>query len=146
MTRDFKTQCHLPFFLNREKTAATKYNLLMQPTKMLQTSKRKFPPVQIDDTVRIQSSDVDHGRTDAGKVLAVVVGMEDSDFYKLANKNGILKQLYTHNQFEICKDKLLSIDEISCQEMSLRDATAGSLRSHLQLVWKARLYMLSLQK
>lgn len=49
----------------------------MQPTKMLQTSKRKFPPVQIDDTVRIQSSDVDHGRTDAGKVLAVVVGMED---------------------------------------------------------------------
>lgn len=84
------------------KRAAAKENLLLQATKMLQTSKRKFPPAQIGDTVRIQVPDVDRGRTDARNVLAVVVGIEDSDFYKLANKNGTLKQLYTRNQFVIC--------------------------------------------
>ncbi|GFS95536.1 KRAB-A domain-containing protein 2 [Nephila pilipes] len=63
--------------------------------------------------VRIQVPDVDRRRTDYRNVLAVVVGIEDSDFYKLANENGTLKQLYTRNQFEICKEKLLSIDFFS---------------------------------
>ncbi|XP_023225321.1 KRAB-A domain-containing protein 2-like [Centruroides sculpturatus] len=35
------------------KRAATKENLLLQATKMLQTSKKKFPSAQIGDTVRI---------------------------------------------------------------------------------------------
>ena len=39
-----------------------------------------------------------YGRTDSRNVLVVVVEIEDSDFYKLANKNGTLKQLYTRNQ------------------------------------------------
>jgi hypothetical protein len=37
----------------------------------------------------------------------------DSDFYRLANKHGTLKQLFTRNQFAICKEKLLSMDEVS---------------------------------
>lgn len=96
---------------------------------MLRTSKRKFPPAQIGDTVRIQVPNVDRGRTDTRNVLAVVVGIEDANFYKLANKNGTFKQLYTRNQFIICKEKLLSIDEISSQEMSLREAAATNSRS-----------------
>ncbi|GBM82049.1 hypothetical protein AVEN_56191-1 [Araneus ventricosus] len=96
---------------------------------MLRTSKKKIPPAQIVDTVRIQVRDVDCGRTDGRNVLAFVVGIEDSDFYKLANKNGILKQLYTRNQFVICKEKLLSIDEISSQEISLREAAGANSRS-----------------
>ncbi|GFW55204.1 KRAB-A domain-containing protein 2 [Trichonephila clavipes] len=85
--------------------------------------------VQIVDAVRIQAPDVDRGRTDNRNVLAVVVvGIEDSDFYKLANKNGTLKQLYTRNQFVICKENLRSIDEIYFQEMSLREAAAANSR------------------
>ena len=49
---------------------------------MLRTSERKFPPAQIGDTVRIKVPDVDRGRTDLRNVLAVVVKIEDSDFYK----------------------------------------------------------------
>lgn len=91
---------------------------------------KEFPPAQIDGIVQIQVSDVDRDRTDARNVLVVVIGIEDSDFYKLASKNGILKQLlYTRNQFINCKEKLLSIDEISSQEMSLREATAANSRS-----------------
>ncbi|GFY32793.1 integrase catalytic domain-containing protein [Trichonephila clavipes] len=90
---------------------------------------KTFAPVQIGDTVRIQVPDVDRGCVDNRNVFAVVVGMEDSDFYKLANENGTLKQLYTSNQFVICKEKLLSIAEIYFQEMSLREAAAANLRS-----------------
>ncbi|XP_053309752.1 KRAB-A domain-containing protein 2-like [Spea bombifrons] len=77
------------------KRAAAKENLVLQANKMLRTSQKQFPPAQIGDSVRIQVPDVDRGRTDSRNVLAVVVGIEDSDFYKLANKNGTLKQLYT---------------------------------------------------
>lgn len=111
------------------KRAAAKENLLLQANKMLRTSQKQFPPAQIGDSVRIQVPDVDRGRTDSRNVLAVVVGIEDSDFYKLANKNGTLKQLYTRNQFVICKEKLLSINEISAQEISLREAAAANSRS-----------------
>ncbi|GFT89138.1 KRAB-A domain-containing protein 2 [Nephila pilipes] len=96
---------------------------------MLRTSQNQFPPAQIGDTVRLQVPDVDRGRTDNRNVLTVVVGIEDSDFYKLANENGTLKQLYTRNQFEICKDKLLSIHKISFQEISLREAAVANSRS-----------------
>ena len=111
------------------KRAAAKENLLLQANKMLRTSHKQFPPAQIGDSVRIQVPDVDRGRTDSRNVLAVVVGIEDSDFYKLANKNGTLKQLYTRNQFVISKEKLLSINEISAQEISLREAAAANSRS-----------------
>ncbi|GFW69629.1 KRAB-A domain-containing protein 2 [Trichonephila clavipes] len=105
---------------------------------MLQTSQKKFAPAQIGDTEWIQILDVDRGRTDKRNVLVVVVGIEDSDFYKLANENGNLEQLYTHqcvitdytrNQFVICKEKLLSIDEIYFHEISPREAAAANLRS-----------------
>ncbi|XP_055931953.1 uncharacterized protein LOC129962237 [Argiope bruennichi] len=114
------------------KRAAAKENLLLQATKMLRTSQNQFPPAQSGDIVRIQVHDVDCGRTDNRNVLAVVVGIEDSDFFKLANENGTLKQLYTRNQFEICKEKLLSIDKISFQEILLREAAKANSRSRGQ--------------
>ncbi|XP_076394125.1 uncharacterized protein LOC105662085 [Megachile rotundata] len=92
------------------KRAAAKENLLLHATKILRTSQKQFPPAQIGDTVRIQVPNVDRSRTDSRNVLAVVVGMEDSDFYKLANKN----------------------DEISLQEMLLREAAVGNSRSEGQ--------------
>ena len=104
------------------KRAAAKQNFLLQANKILRTTQKQFPPAQIGDTVRIQVPDVDRGRTDSRNVLAVVVGIEDSDFYKLANKNGTLKQLYTRNQFVISKENLLSTNEISAQKLVLREA------------------------
>ena len=111
------------------KTAAAKENLLLQATKMFRTSQNQFPLAQFGDAVRMQVPDVDRGLTNNRNVLAVVVGIEDSDFNKLANENGTLMQLYTRNQFEIFKEKLLSIDKISFQEISLREAAAANSRS-----------------
>ncbi|GFU58112.1 KRAB-A domain-containing protein 2 [Trichonephila clavipes] len=92
---------------------------------MLRASqKKKFAPAHIGHTVRVQVLDVNGGCTDNRNVLAIVVEIED--FYKLANENGTLKQLYTRNQFVICKEKLLSIHEIYFQEMPLREAAAAN--------------------
>ena len=109
-----------------------KENLLLQATKVLRTSQKQFSSTQIGDTVWIQVPDVDHGSTDSQNVLAVVVGIEDSDSYDLANKNGTLKQLYMCNQSVICNEKLFSINEISFLEMSLKEAAAANLRNRGQ--------------
>ncbi|GFT67134.1 KRAB-A domain-containing protein 2 [Trichonephila clavipes] len=89
---------------------------------MLRTSQKIFASAQIGNIVRVQVLDVNRGRTYNRNVLAIVVGIEDSDFYKLANENGTLKHIYTRNQFVICKEKLLSIDDIYFQEISLRES------------------------
>ena len=102
------------------KRAAAKENFLLQATKILRASQKQFPPAQTGDTVKMQVLGVNRGRTDSRYVLTIVVGIED-DFYKLENKNGTLKQIYTRNQFVICKEKLLSLDKISFQDMSLRE-------------------------
>ncbi|GFW58459.1 KRAB-A domain-containing protein 2 [Trichonephila clavipes] len=94
--------------------------------------RKKIAPAQIDDIARIQVPDNNRGRTDNLNVLAVVVGIEDFDFYKLAVQKGTLKQLGTCNQFVICKEKLLSIFEIYFQEMSLRVAATANSRSARQ--------------
>ena len=72
---------------------------------MLRTSQKQFPFAQIGHSVRIQAPDVDCGRTD--------VGIEDSNFYKLGNKNDTPSS-FTH-----------SINEFSAR----REAPATNSRS-----------------
>ncbi|GFW09441.1 KRAB-A domain-containing protein 2 [Trichonephila clavipes] len=97
--------------------------------KCYEPHKKKFAVAQIGDIVRIQVPDVDRGRTGNQNVLAVVVEIEDSHFHKLANEKGTLKQLYLCNQFVFCKEKLLSIDEIYFQEISLGEAATANSKS-----------------
>ncbi|KAJ8976200.1 hypothetical protein NQ317_018866 [Molorchus minor] len=85
------------------KRVAAKRESSTSSNKNVTNVKKKFTPAQIGDT--------------------------DSGFYKLASKNGTLKQLFTRNQFVICKEKLLSIDEVSIQEMSLREAACANSKS-----------------
>nr|CAI5861794.1 unnamed protein product [Callosobruchus analis] len=79
-----------------------KEDILLQASKMLPTSK-KNSAAQIGDNVRIQVSGVNRGLTDPRNVLATVIVIEDLDFYKLADKDGTSKQLFTRHQFAICK-------------------------------------------
>lgn len=115
------------------KTMAKKEDHHLQTSKILLASKKNFPLVQLVDTIRIQKSDIDRGRTDARNFLAVVVGIENSDFLKLANKNGTLKQLYTLNHFVICKVMLNSLDMIFSQDILLREAATTNSRNGEQL-------------
>jgi len=79
---------------------------------MLRTSKQKFQPANVGETVRIRVPDVDRSKIDSQNILAVVFDIVDNDFYKLATKNGVINRLYTRNQFSVCKDNLISITDV----------------------------------
>jgi len=95
--------------LNRE-VAIT--NLQVQAIKMLRTSKQKFQPANVGETVRIRAPDVDRSKMDPQNILAIVLDIVDNDFYKLATKNGVINRLYTTNQFSVCKENLISITAV----------------------------------
>lgn len=67
-------------------------------------------------------------------VFVNVAGIEDSDFYKSVNKNGNLKQLFTSNQLTMCKEKLISMEEILTQQILLREAASANLKSGGQAI------------
>jgi len=87
--------------------------LQTQANVMLRSSNQTFLPAQVGDTVRVRVPvvpDIDRGRMDYQNILAVVMDV-DNDFYKLGTKYGIISQLYTRNQFAVCKEKLISVME-----------------------------------
>jgi len=50
----------------------------------------------------------------------------DNEFYTLGTKEGIINQLYTHNQFAVCKEQLLSPEEIATdQSVSSKKASTS---------------------
>jgi len=66
---------------------------------------------------------------DYQNILAVVMDV-DNDFYKLGTKYGIISQLYTQNQFAVCKEKLISLNDVlSDKIMSLRQVSTAASKS-----------------
>jgi len=58
---------------------------------------------------------------DQRSIIAVITDTKDEEFYDLATKLGKLKVLYTRNQFTLCKENLLSIEEVGTEEISVRE-------------------------
>jgi hypothetical protein len=85
--------------------------LQTQASVMLRSSNQKIPSAQVGDTVRVRVPNIDRGRMDYQNILAVVMDV-DNDFYKLGTKYGIISQLYTRNQFAVCKEKLISLNDV----------------------------------
>jgi len=57
---------------------------------------------------------------DLQNILAVVVAV-DNEFYTLGTKEGVINQLYTRNQFAVCKEQTLTPEEVaSDQSVSLQ--------------------------
>ncbi|XP_025202918.1 uncharacterized protein LOC112600005 [Melanaphis sacchari] len=100
--------------------------LQTQASVMLRSSNQKFPPAQVGDTVRVRVPDIDRGRMDYQNILAVIMDV-DNDLYKLGTKYRIISQLYTRNQFAVCKEKLISLNDVlSNQKMSLRQVSTAA--------------------
>ncbi|XP_050056267.1 uncharacterized protein LOC126549911 [Aphis gossypii] len=103
--------------------------LQTQASVMLRSSNQKFPTAQVGDTVRVRVSDIDRGRMDYQNILAVIMDV-DNDFYKLGTKYGFISQLYTRNQFAVCKAKLISLNDVlSDKTMSLRQASTAASKN-----------------
>jgi hypothetical protein len=55
---------------------------------------------------------------DPESIIAVITDIKDEEFYELGTKLDKLKALYTRNQFTLCKENFLSIEEVGKEEIS----------------------------
>ncbi|XP_028147627.2 uncharacterized protein LOC114341037 [Diabrotica virgifera virgifera] len=99
---------------------------LEKQAEMLKFSNSKYPSAKLGNTVRIRVPDVDRARSDQRNLLAIVTEITEKKLYKLGTKYGILNQLYSRNQFTVCKEKFISIEEIPDTEISLRECARKS--------------------
>jgi hypothetical protein len=58
---------------------------------------------------------------DPRSIIAVITDIKDEEFHELTTKLGKLKALYTRNQFTLCKETFLSIEEVGTEEISIRE-------------------------
>lgn len=96
-------------------------NLQKQANKMLDVSSAKYPMAAIGDTVRVRVPDIDRARSDGRNMLATVIEVIASNLYKLGTKQGVLNQLYSRNQFTVCKERFISPEDVPETEISLRE-------------------------
>jgi len=71
----------------------------------------KFPPCNVGNIVRVKLQKVDRSKGDPQNLLFVVVSISNNQYYELSNKNDILHQSYSINQFTVCSEPLIDILE-----------------------------------
>ncbi|XP_063889355.1 uncharacterized protein LOC135116074 [Scylla paramamosain] len=91
-----------------------------QAQKMIDNSVKRFQPAKVGETVMVPVPLVDRGRAEFPNVKAVVFQALDNGTYKLGTKHGLLKQVYTRNQFTPCLEKFLSLDDVVQERESYR--------------------------
>ena len=76
------------------------------------------------DNVAVPISLVDRGRGDPRNILGVIVNRDlDTDQYIIAVKAGVLHGQYSRNQFDLCSQRLLTLDDVNKEnQVSLRTA------------------------
>jgi len=100
---------------------AAREGLEEQAKKMKATSSKKFQKPTLGQNVRIKIPDIGRAMMDPRSIIAVITDIKDEEFYELATKLGKLKVLYTRNQFTLCKENILSIEEVGSEEISVRE-------------------------
>jgi hypothetical protein len=88
---------------------------------MKTTSSKNFQKPALGQNVRIKIPDIDRAKMDPKSLIVVITDTKDGEFYELATKLGKLKALYTRNQFNLCKENFLSIEEVGKEEISVRE-------------------------
>ncbi|XP_045511256.1 KRAB-A domain-containing protein 2-like [Colias croceus] len=104
-------------------------SLQKQADKMLALSSLKYPAANRGDNVVVKIPDVDRAKADDRNIMAVIISQETEGMYKLGTKHGILNQLYTRNQFTVCKETFIKTDIIPQHEVTIREC--AKKESHL---------------
>jgi hypothetical protein len=85
------------------------------------TSSKKFQNPNLGQNVRIKIPDIDRTNMDPKSIITVITNIKYEEFYEVGTKLGKLKALYTRNQFTLCKEFFLSIEEVGAEEISVRE-------------------------
>jgi hypothetical protein len=89
---------------------------------MKATCSKKFQKLTLGQNVRIKVPAIDRAKMDPRSIIAVITDIKDKELYELGTKLGKPKALYTRNQFTICKEIFLSIEEVGTEEINLCEA------------------------
>lgn len=65
----------------------------------------KYSNAKVGQNVRLKVSDIDDAKTDPKSIIAVVADVKDNEFYQWVINIGVLRQLYTQNQFISCSEE-----------------------------------------
>ena len=97
--------------------------MLRQAEKMVKRSRVIHAPGELGDNVTVPIPLVDRGRGDPRNLMGVIVDRDDNGMYRIAVASGILAGKYSRNQFDLCAQRLLTMDNVSQDtEVSLRTA------------------------
>lgn len=91
-----------------------------QAKKMLDASAKKFKSPDVGCNVTVKIPEVDRSKVDPKSMIAVVTAITDEGCYELGTRFGKLNALYTINQFRLCKEAFLRVDEVPEKTISLR--------------------------
>lgn len=111
-----------------EARTACKISLKRQAEEMLNKSNKKFPPVNIGQTVLVKIPEVDRGRTAPRNVMGVVMNVTDN-LYQLGTKSGIIQKMYARNEFQVANEQFLKVSDVPSKQVSLRTAAAVESQS-----------------
>ncbi|CAI6360566.1 unnamed protein product [Macrosiphum euphorbiae] len=96
-------------------------NLKTQANRMKEASEKRFCEAKVGETVKIKIPDVDRARSDLRCILGVILAVHD-DNYKIGTTEGKLEHTYSRNQFTMCKEKLVTVEEVPDLTITLREA------------------------
>jgi hypothetical protein len=88
---------------------------------MKATFSKKFQKPTLGQNVRIKIPDIGRAKINPKSIIAVFLDITDEEFYEPGTKLGKLKALYTRNQFTLCKEHFLSMEEVGKEEISVRE-------------------------
>ncbi|CAG2258172.1 unnamed protein product [Mytilus edulis] len=99
-------------------------SMTKQAVRMRNLSERVLTEVDVGANVLVAIPHVDRGKGDPRNLMAVVTGKEEHG-YKLGIKDGILRGLYTRNQFELSDSNFIAIHCVNYDnEISFRKAVS----------------------
>ena len=105
----------------RAKRRIKEENLHKQAGKMLRLSNKQFEPAAIGDNVRVQVPEVDRSKCSSRNIIGVVMEIdEEKSLYKIGTSQGVLNSMYSRREFEICKERFVSVNDVPSGSTSVR--------------------------
>ena len=103
-----------------------KRNLKLQAKKMTKLSDKKYLSAEAGDSVKVCVPYVDHSWCDARNILGVITAIDENGSYKIGPKFGAIDTRYSRNQFSICNEPVISVEDVPDEEISLRGCARKS--------------------
>ena len=101
------------------KSIFARENLKLQAKKMTKLSDKKYPSTEVGDSVKVRVPDIDRSRFDARNILGVITAIDQNGSYKIGTKFGAIDTSYSRNQFSICHEPVISVEDVLDEEILL---------------------------